>query len=206
MRRARSSVHDTDSPTDLLDAGPGRTRPGHRRERPCRQRRHDGAASSRTRRAVQGGGRVAAARLQGRDRLHFTKDVVVIGYGQAFVESVLDAGPGPSLADDPRVASLVKRVGEENLGFTFVDIRAIRELFEPPGEGRDVARGVGPATRRRSGRSCCRSTPSRRAPGRTATSTACRRSSRSRSPEPLGPSRSATRAPEQESTWQSESG
>jgi Protein of unknown function (DUF3352) len=60
-----------------------------------------------------------------------TKDVVVIGYGEAFVESVLDAGPGPSLADDPRVASLVKRVGEENLGMTFVDIRAIRELIEP---------------------------------------------------------------------------
>jgi hypothetical protein len=30
----------------------------------------------------------------------FTDQVVVIGYGQSFVESVLDAGPGPSLADD----------------------------------------------------------------------------------------------------------
>jgi Protein of unknown function (DUF3352) len=60
----------------------------------------------------------------------FTDQVVVVGYGQAFVESVLDAGPGPSLADDARVSSLVKRVGEENLGFTFVDVRRVRELFE----------------------------------------------------------------------------
>jgi hypothetical protein len=60
----------------------------------------------------------------------FTDKVVVVGYGQAFVESVLDAGPGPSLADDSRVASLVKRVGEENLGFTYLDVRAMREVFE----------------------------------------------------------------------------
>jgi hypothetical protein len=59
-----------------------------------------------------------------------TDDVVVIGYGQAFVESVLDTGPGPSLADDSRVASLVDRVGAENLGLTFVDVRAVRELLE----------------------------------------------------------------------------
>ena len=60
----------------------------------------------------------------------FTDQVVVIGYGQSFVESVLDAGPGPSLADDARVSSLVKRVGEENLGFSFLDLRRARELFE----------------------------------------------------------------------------
>jgi hypothetical protein len=60
-----------------------------------------------------------------------TKDIVVAGYGQAFVESVLDAGPGPSLADDARVADLAKRVGEENLGFTFLDVSAIREFVEP---------------------------------------------------------------------------
>ena len=54
----------------------------------------------------------------------------MIGYGQSFVESVLDAGPGPSLADDARVSALVKRVGEENLGFTFLDVRRARELFE----------------------------------------------------------------------------
>jgi hypothetical protein len=60
-----------------------------------------------------------------------TDQVVVIGVGQAFVESVLDAGPGPSLADDSRVTSLLDRVGDENLGFVFVDVRAIRELVEP---------------------------------------------------------------------------
>jgi hypothetical protein len=60
----------------------------------------------------------------------FTDQVVVIGYGQSFVESVLDAGPGPSLADDARVSALVKRVGEENLGFTFLDLHRARELFE----------------------------------------------------------------------------
>ena len=60
----------------------------------------------------------------------FTDQVVVVGYGQSFVESVLDAGPGPSLADDARVQALVKRVGEENLGFTFLDLHRARELFE----------------------------------------------------------------------------
>jgi hypothetical protein len=60
-----------------------------------------------------------------------TPEVVVVGYGQAFVESVLDAGPGPSLADDARVSGLLDRVGDENLSFTFLDIRAARELVEP---------------------------------------------------------------------------
>lgn len=60
-----------------------------------------------------------------------TDQVVVIGVGQAFVESVLDAGPGPSLADDGRVTSLLDRVGDENIGFSFVDVRATREILEP---------------------------------------------------------------------------
>jgi uncharacterized protein DUF3352 len=60
-----------------------------------------------------------------------TDDVVVLGIGQAFVESVLDAGRGPSLADDGRVSSLLDRVGNENIGFGFLDVRAIRETFEP---------------------------------------------------------------------------
>ena len=59
-----------------------------------------------------------------------TDQVVVLGYDQKFVESVLDAGPGPSLADDVRVQDAVKRVGEENLGFTYVDVRHARELVE----------------------------------------------------------------------------
>jgi hypothetical protein len=60
-----------------------------------------------------------------------TDDVVVIGYGKAFVEAVLDAGPGPSLADDARFKSLLARVGAENIGVSFVDIQAIRGLVEP---------------------------------------------------------------------------
>jgi hypothetical protein len=60
-----------------------------------------------------------------------TNDVVVIGYGEAFVASVLDAGPGPSLADDSRFTELVSRAGQENIGLSFINIRAIRELVEP---------------------------------------------------------------------------
>ena len=60
-----------------------------------------------------------------------TADLVVVGYGEAFVAAALDAGPGPSMADDSRFSSLVKRVGEENIGLSFVDMTAIRELLEP---------------------------------------------------------------------------
>jgi hypothetical protein len=60
-----------------------------------------------------------------------TADLVVIGYGESFVAAALDAGPGTSMADDGRFSSLVKRVGEENIGLSFVDVAAIRELIEP---------------------------------------------------------------------------
>ena len=60
-----------------------------------------------------------------------TDNIVVVGYGAAFVDAVLDAGPGKSLADDARFKSLVGRVGAENLGLTFVDVQAIRNLVEP---------------------------------------------------------------------------
>jgi len=63
------------------------------------------------------------------------QDVAVIGYGYEFVEAVLDAGPGHSLADDARFKSLVGRVGAENTGLAFVDIAAIRRLFEPLAQG-----------------------------------------------------------------------
>ena len=64
-----------------------------------------------------------------------TDDIVVLGYGASFVNAVLDAGPGPSLADDARFKGLVGRVGAENLGLTFVDIQAIRGLVEPVAKG-----------------------------------------------------------------------
>jgi Protein of unknown function (DUF3352) len=60
-----------------------------------------------------------------------TDNIVVVGYGAAFVDSVLDAGPGKSLADDARFKNLIGRVGTENLGLTFVDVQAIRNLVEP---------------------------------------------------------------------------
>jgi hypothetical protein len=60
-----------------------------------------------------------------------TDDLVAIGYPAAYVNAILDAGPGPSLADDDRFKSLLARVGAENLGETFVDIQGIRALAEP---------------------------------------------------------------------------
>jgi hypothetical protein len=60
-----------------------------------------------------------------------SSDVVVIGYGRDFVASVLDAGTGSNLGSDDRFKKLVGRVGEENLGVTFLDVNAIRLLIEP---------------------------------------------------------------------------
>jgi hypothetical protein len=60
-----------------------------------------------------------------------TPDVVVFGYGEAWVAQVLDADGPTSLAGTPRYQDLLKRVGDENLGVTFVDVAAIRELYEP---------------------------------------------------------------------------
>lgn len=62
-------------------------------------------------------------------------DVAVVGYGSAFVEAVLDAGPGKSLADDARFKALLGRVGADNLGMSFVDIAAIRAFVEPLAQG-----------------------------------------------------------------------
>jgi hypothetical protein len=59
------------------------------------------------------------------------KDVVVMGYGASFVNAVLDAGPGSSLADDARFKALLGRVGADKLGMGFIDIAAIRGLIEP---------------------------------------------------------------------------
>ena len=60
-----------------------------------------------------------------------TKDVVVLGYGRDFVASVLDAGPGSNLASDTRFKALLSRVGEDNIGVSFVDVNALRGLIEP---------------------------------------------------------------------------
>jgi hypothetical protein len=58
-------------------------------------------------------------------------DIAVVGIGQAWVESVLDAGPGHSLADDARFKALLDRAGSDNIAVSFVDVAAIRGLLEP---------------------------------------------------------------------------
>jgi hypothetical protein len=59
-----------------------------------------------------------------------TDQVVVIGSSPAFVKAVLDAGPGPSLADDSRFQATVGRVGAEHTGLSYVDVAAMRTLIE----------------------------------------------------------------------------
>jgi hypothetical protein len=59
-----------------------------------------------------------------------TADLVVVGIGDTFVKSVLDTTPGSSLADDSRYKSLLDRVGPNNLGASYVDLTAARELLE----------------------------------------------------------------------------
>lgn len=59
-----------------------------------------------------------------------TDQIVVIGLGDSFVRSVLDAKPGASLADDARYKSLIDRVGAQNVGSVYLDITAVREMFE----------------------------------------------------------------------------
>ncbi len=68
-------------------------------------------------------------------------DVTVVGYGRDFVASVLDSGPGNSLADDARFKALLGRVGAENTSASFVDVAAIRSLVEP------IAKSMVPADR-----------------------------------------------------------
>jgi hypothetical protein len=59
-----------------------------------------------------------------------TDDVVVIATSADVVKAVLDAGPGPSLADDARYQAAVGRVGAEHTGVSYVDITAVRTLIE----------------------------------------------------------------------------
>jgi hypothetical protein len=59
-----------------------------------------------------------------------TDGVVVIGSSPDFVRHVLDAGAGPSLADDARFTGLLGRVGATHTGVTYVDITATRGLIE----------------------------------------------------------------------------
>jgi hypothetical protein len=66
-----------------------------------------------------------------------TDEVVVIGVGNDFVKSVLDARTGPSLADDARFSSLLARAGTENSGLIWADLAGIRAIVEPRLTGED---------------------------------------------------------------------
>jgi uncharacterized protein DUF3352 len=57
-------------------------------------------------------------------------DVVAIGSSTDFVKHVLDAGAGASLADDARFQSLLGRVDAKHSSVSFVDVAAIRGVFE----------------------------------------------------------------------------
>jgi hypothetical protein len=81
--------------------------------------------------AVGSGGGTLPPGVKAEVAFAVTPDVVVIGYGESFVREVLDANGASSLAGTQRYQDLVKRVGDENMGVTFVDITAIRKLVEP---------------------------------------------------------------------------
>jgi len=59
-----------------------------------------------------------------------TDQVVAIGSSPDFVKHVLDAGSGPSLADDARFQGLLGRVDTQHVGLYFLDITSIRTLIE----------------------------------------------------------------------------
>ncbi|MDQ6795582.1 MAG: DUF3352 domain-containing protein [Chloroflexota bacterium] len=59
-----------------------------------------------------------------------TADLVVVGVGDTFVKSVLDTAAGSSLADDGRYKALLDRVGPSNVGSSYVNLTAARELLE----------------------------------------------------------------------------
>jgi hypothetical protein len=62
-----------------------------------------------------------------------TDNIVVLGIGTAWVQSVLDAGAGESLADTERYRTHLERVGTENMMSSWLDITAVRELVEQLG-------------------------------------------------------------------------
>jgi hypothetical protein len=59
-----------------------------------------------------------------------TDDLVVIGATPEFVGRVLDTSAGTSLSSSARFTELMDRIGRPNVGITFVDLTAIRELVE----------------------------------------------------------------------------
>lgn len=82
--------------------------------------------------AALAGGDATVLPFAGRLELAYaaTDDIVVIALGDSFVKAVLDAKPGASLADDARYKSLIERVGTQNVSSEYLDITAVREMFE----------------------------------------------------------------------------
>ena len=168
-RRARRGRHDRRRPGDpspttrprpsACSRPCGRLRGPRRRQRRHHQRDEDHDGTKITildLSGVPGRRRRPAGRLQGRDRLRPSNDdVVVIGYGSAFVERRprrrARARRSPTTRGSRR---LLGRVGAENIGLTFVDIAGIRGLVEPLVEAAAAGRQVGPLRSRRSSRTC----------------------------------------------------
>jgi Protein of unknown function (DUF3352) len=82
--------------------------------------------------AAMGGADASGIPFEGRFEISYaaTDDVVVIGLGDSFVKAVLNAKPGASLADDARYKALIERVGAQNVGSAYLDVTAVREMFE----------------------------------------------------------------------------
>jgi hypothetical protein len=62
-----------------------------------------------------------------------TDGAVLVGANPGFVRAAIDAGAGPSLAEDGRYRALVERVGAQNVSTFFLDVTAIRESLEKLG-------------------------------------------------------------------------
>lgn len=68
-----------------------------------------------------------------------TDDLVVVSVGPGFVRRVLDTDAAGSLASDSRFNSLLGRTGAENVGVTYADVAALRELIEDAGRSDPAA-------------------------------------------------------------------
>jgi Protein of unknown function (DUF3352) len=78
------------------------------------------------------GGAIAPTLPEGRAKLVYTSTdkLVVVGLDDTFVKAVLDTQAGASLATDGRFKAATDRAGTSNRGLAYVDVAAVRELFE----------------------------------------------------------------------------
>jgi hypothetical protein len=81
---------------------------------------------------LAGGGDMSMIPFTGHAELAYalTDDALIVGVGPGFVRAALDAGPGPSLAEDARYRGLLDRVGTQNAAVMFLDLAAVRDMLE----------------------------------------------------------------------------